>query len=170
MENAVLQHFKNAVSYLIAEKKAKSKKDIASVLGLSPSYFSELLNNRINLSADHIQKFCSEYNVSPLYIFGKSAEIFDNTPDHTYDNRGHYASDLERSPILKRPFVSPTLSKSVSPTVSPTHENCKICEEKERIIHSMQNTIDAQNDSIRAMKKLLEYLNQEHDSSKKQAG
>lgn len=166
MENTVNEQFKIVISTLIEQKKAKSKKEIADNLGMSPSYFSELLKDRINLSADHIQKICNNYNIDPRFIFGKSPFIFDNTPHYKIDEQ--YVSMVleDYTPYAKTPNVSPKPSKNVSPTVSPTHENCRICDEKERIISSMEITIEAlQEANIQLKKRLID-----QDKDNRQAG
>lgn len=170
MQSPVLQRFKNAVDYLKSAKIAKSIKDIGNSMGMSPSYFSEILHERIKLTADHLQIFCNTYGINPMYLFGFSENILSSTPYQSRPNRIDLVSEDEVTPPQKTGFVSPKSGKNVSPTVSPTQENCRICEEKERLIESMLGTIEAQRDSINALKSLLDVNTQDRGEKRKQAG
>ncbi|MGY6521980.1 MAG: helix-turn-helix domain-containing protein [Mongoliitalea sp.] len=167
MESTVHQHFKIAVDTLLNDKKAASKKEIAEKIGMSPSYFSELLKNRINLSAEHIQKFCIYYLVDPWFIFGETKDIFASTPIAKPQKPLVNDSNFETSPPRKSGNVSPTLAKNVSPTVSPTPTICQNCEEKERLIDALQEVIEAQRMALQAQQTALDLLS---PAEKKKAG
>lgn len=155
MESTVLQRFKKSVEYLKETKIAKSQKDIGTSMGVSPSYFSEILHDRIKLTAEHIQIFCTAYNVNPLYIFGVSDSVLLPTPYPTNPKRIDFAHDSDASPLPKSVFVSPKTTKNVSPTVSPTHENCRICDEKERVILQQKETIQVLKEVIHLLREKL---------------
>lgn len=142
MEQSVLQRFKKSVEYLKEAKIAKSQKEIGNAMGVSPSYFSEILHDRIKLTAEHIQIFCTEYRVNPLYLFGTSENILASTPYHESQKRIDLATDYEASPSAKSIFVTPKTGKNVTPTVTPTQENCRICEEKDKRIAEQQARIE----------------------------
>ena len=90
-----------------------------------------------------------------------------NTLYPTIQKRIDLAADPDVTPDVKSVFVSPKSTKIVSPTVSPTQENCKICEEKERLIDALQSQVRDQQKTIDFMCKSLEVLT---NDGKKQAG
>jgi transcriptional regulator with XRE-family HTH domain len=166
MELSVLEQFKSAVDVLISSKKVKSKKDLALSMGISPSYLTELLKNRINLSAEHIQRFCSIYSVDPRYIFGKSGSVFYNTPTFKYESDADMIVREDDTPSYKSEKLHPKQAEILHPTLHPTPKNCPICIEKERIIASMEITIDA---LLEANKQLKKRLNDQEEDTR-QAG
>lgn len=94
----------------------------------------------------------------------------DNTPYPIPDSRLDIVNDLERTPMAKIGYVPPKGGDFVPPAVPPTQENCRVCEEKERLIESMMRTIEAQRDSINALKSLLDVNTQDRGEKRKQAG
>lgn len=75
MEETVNQRFNKAVTHLLETKKASNKKQIAESLQVSPSYFTEILKERLKISADLLQIFLSKWQINPNYIFGSSEQI-----------------------------------------------------------------------------------------------
>jgi transcriptional regulator with XRE-family HTH domain len=181
MEKTVNEGFKNAVLEVIQRGFAQSKKEIAQKMGLSPSYFSELLNNRINLSAENLQKFCIIYSYSPDYILGISVRknVYTptdfsgvsvvNEPKETY-SLPFKNEKLDPKQVKKLdPTLDPT-AKNVSPTVSPTHEKCQICDEKERVIAGQQEIIQALRETIDLLRLRVQDLEDHLPDKGKKAG
>jgi transcriptional regulator with XRE-family HTH domain len=156
MEIPVIERFKKAVEDVIDAGLAKSKKEIASELGFSPSYLSEILNNRINLSAENLQKFCRRYEQSADTILGILIKKNAYTPPSHEANNIINEPTTEYTLVPKTGNVSPKTTKTVSPTVSPTLEptleNCLICAEKERVIESLESRIGELKDHIETLK------------------
>ena len=141
MKTPVIQRFNKAIEYLLSNKIAKTKKELAKSIGVSPSYFSEILKKRINLSAEHLQTFLIEWPINPSYIFSISDQISAHNPYPTSDNMvgepvsnaysPHASSVIEADssnklhptrPKKLHPTLHPT-PKKASPTASPTPEN-----------------------------------------------
>ena len=158
MEKTVNEGFKNAVLEVIERGFAKSKKEIAEKMGLSPSYFSELLNNRINLSAENLQKFCMIYSYSPDYILGISVRKNVYTPTDfsglsvVNEPLGAY------SPPSKNEKLDPKQVKKLDPTLYPTHKNTSEIDEKERLIQAQREIIEGNKETIQALKETIELL------------
>jgi phage repressor protein C with HTH and peptisase S24 domain len=127
MEKPVIERFKKAIDYLVKEKIAATKKEIASKLGVSPSYFSEILNYRINLSADLLQRFLNSYPVNPAYIFSISDNLKAYTPTSKGASimlkQGEKAHTPTPSQGVSSENVRPTSGKTVRPTVRPTDKS-----------------------------------------------
>lgn len=94
-----------------------------------------------------------------------------NTPVAYNKNLGPIPSFNEPTPRAKRPYlttpVPPTIEGFVPPTVPPTHESCKICEEKERVITQQQERIRELKDHIEMLEVNIEQLG---GRTKKQVG
>ena len=79
MKETVNQRFNKAVNYLLETKRALSKKQIAESLDVSPSYFTEILKERLKISGDLLQIFLSKWQVNPNFIFSNSEQILEQT-------------------------------------------------------------------------------------------
>lgn len=66
-KNAINERFIKAVSTLFKDK-GLTKAGIAESLGLKPSTFSEILNNRMKAGTDTIAALCDKYSFSPFWI------------------------------------------------------------------------------------------------------
>lgn len=91
-----------------------------------------------------------------------------NTPTSNLEKEGYFDSQKDHTPLAnpsqdvskKEIFdkkLHPTFDEKLHPTLHPTPENCRICDEKERIISSMEITIEAlQEANIQLKKRLIE--------------
>jgi transcriptional regulator with XRE-family HTH domain len=170
MEKTVNEGFKNAVLEVIERGFAHSKKEIAQKMGLSPSYFSELLNNRINLSAENLQKFCMIYSYSPDYILGISVRKNVYTPTDFSGVSVVNEPKETYSPPAKSEKLDPKHVKKLDPTLDPTHKNCQICEEKERVIAGQQEIIQALRETIHLLRLRVQDLEDHLPDKGKKAG
>ncbi len=74
-KEAINQRFTNAVNFLLDSGKALSKGQISEKLSFKRSTFSELLNNRSNVSAETIAVFCDEYGVNSDWLLTGKGEM-----------------------------------------------------------------------------------------------
>ncbi|MDD2412324.1 MAG: hypothetical protein PHR79_05350 [Bacteroidales bacterium] len=74
-KDTINQRFKIAVNLLIKEKLAKNKAEIAEKLNSSPQKFSEILNNRMNVSIEMISRSVIEYQINPYYILTGDGDV-----------------------------------------------------------------------------------------------
>ena len=75
-KEAINQRFTNAVNFLLDSGKALSKGQISEKLSFKRSTFSELLNNRSNVSAETIAVFCDEYGVNSDWLLTGKGDMF----------------------------------------------------------------------------------------------
>ena len=75
-KEAINQRFTNAVNCLLESGKALSKGQISEKLSFKRSTFSELLNNRSNVSAETIAVFCDEYGVNSDWLLTGKGDMF----------------------------------------------------------------------------------------------
>ena len=75
-KEAINQRFTNAVNFLLDSGKALSKGQISEKLSFKRSTFSELLNNRSNVSAETIAVFCDEYGVNSDSLLTGKGDMF----------------------------------------------------------------------------------------------
>ena len=75
-KEAINQRFTNAVNFLLDSGKALSKGQISEKLSFKRSTFSELLNNRSNVSAETIAVFCDEYGVNSDWLLTGKGNMF----------------------------------------------------------------------------------------------
>ena len=75
-KEAINQRFTNAVNFLLDSGKALSKGQISERLSFKRSTFSELLNNRSNVSAETIAVFCDEYGVNSDWLLTGKGDMF----------------------------------------------------------------------------------------------
>lgn len=75
-KNLINQQFKMVVEVLLEKNFSKSKADLADKLGISPSKFSEILNNRMNVSADLLAKLTVHFPfLSPEWLLTGQGEM-----------------------------------------------------------------------------------------------
>ena len=75
-KEAINQRFTNALNFLLDSGKALSKGQISEKLSFKRSTFSELLNNRSNVSAETIAVFCDEYGVNSDWLLTGKGDMF----------------------------------------------------------------------------------------------
>lgn len=121
MEKTINQRFKEVVDFLTGNKLVKSKKDIALQLGISQSYLSEILNNRIKISGDFLQIFFIKFGINPNYIFGTSSDILLQQSNTAAEQKAHLVN--EPAVVYSRTKVSkndtPALRKPDAPADTP---------------------------------------------------
>lgn len=87
MEKPVRERFINAVTYLLENELAPSKKEIAASMGKNSSWITEVLKRRMGIKPEMLQKFLDSWPVNPDYIYHRSEEIPLNqdqsSKDHT---------------------------------------------------------------------------------------
>jgi plasmid maintenance system antidote protein VapI len=75
-KNSINNRFSEAIKYLTNHIGGISKGDIAELLDLKSSTFSEILKGRMNVATDHIAKLTVSYDISPEWLLtGKGAMI-----------------------------------------------------------------------------------------------
>lgn len=81
MKDAINERFKISVEYLISEKIAKSKSEIATAMGIKPNTFSEILNKRMSIGVQMIEPFCVKFGISVDWLVTGRGEMLrkDNT-------------------------------------------------------------------------------------------
>lgn len=76
--------FKEAFSALKAEKKIKTKNEVAQELGTYNHVIGQILNGERGVTVEQIQKFCRRYNIDANYILGFTNQLYKseyvNTP------------------------------------------------------------------------------------------
>lgn len=78
MENnkyLINKRFQEAIDWVISNRKEKNKTRIANKLKISKSKFSEILNDRMNVSADLIADLYVNYDINPEWILTGQSEI-----------------------------------------------------------------------------------------------
>jgi transcriptional regulator with XRE-family HTH domain len=65
---SINNRFSEAIEYLINHGNGISKGDIAELLDLKSSTFSEILKGRMNVATDHIAKLIVSYDISPEWL------------------------------------------------------------------------------------------------------
>ncbi|GAA5027549.1 hypothetical protein GCM10011506_16420 [Marivirga lumbricoides] len=119
MKETVNQRFNKAVNYLLETKRANNKKQIAESLEVSPSYFTEILKERLKISGDLLQIFLNKWQIDPNFIFGNSDQILGieryedmasaKEPFHQYKHQPHESKKFPKadaSNSVKIPMVS----------------------------------------------------------------
>lgn len=79
MENnkyLINKRFQEAIDWIISNRKEKNKTLIANKLKISKSKFSEILNDRMNVSAELIADLYLNYNVNPEWLLTGQSEIY----------------------------------------------------------------------------------------------
>lgn len=84
--NIINQRFRESVDYILLQKFAKSKKEIASIMGIKPSTLSEILKDRMSIGLYMIEPYCVNYNISVDWLITGRGEMMRN---HTAQNEEH---------------------------------------------------------------------------------
>ena len=74
-KNTINQRFTEAVNFVLSQNKSLKKRDIAGFLKLKSSTFSEILNNRSNVSAEVVANFCTEYKIDIVWLLTGKGEM-----------------------------------------------------------------------------------------------
>ena len=101
MENnkyLINKRFQDAVDWIISNRKEKNKTLIASKLNISKSKFSEILNDRMNVSAELIAGLYLYYDINPEWILTGQNDLYKNTKEATKVKEDDYPFDR----LLKR--------------------------------------------------------------------
>ncbi|MBO4654979.1 MAG: helix-turn-helix transcriptional regulator [Bacteroidales bacterium] len=75
MKSDINERFISSVNYLISEKKAHNKTEIATAMGIKPNTFSEILNKRMSLGLQMIEPFCTHYGISIAWLITGQGEM-----------------------------------------------------------------------------------------------
>lgn len=97
-KEAINKRFIMAVEFLL-KSNDYNKAYISSLLKISPSKFSEILNNRMNVGADTLGLFCINFDVNPDWILtGRGNKLIIRNDDfsHTKDD---YIIELQKDRI-----------------------------------------------------------------------
>lgn len=70
-----------AVNALISEGIVPTKGTISDVLGVKPSKFSEILNERMNVGVDMLADLCHVYNISADWLLLGEGSMLRNSPE-----------------------------------------------------------------------------------------
>lgn len=70
------KRFNEAFNILKAEKKIKTKNEIASVLGTYNHVIGQILNGERGITVDQIQRFCRHYSIDANFILGISDAMY----------------------------------------------------------------------------------------------
>ena len=67
-KSLINQRFKEAVNWLIQNKKAKNKAEIAETINVKPAKFSEILNKRMSIGIEDLAQFAEKYRLDCNWI------------------------------------------------------------------------------------------------------
>jgi len=90
--NDVTMRFSNTVSWLISNKKAQDKKEIAAILGISTSLMTEISKERSNVGVVPLQNIVIKYGISGDWLLTGEGSMLksetssmasDETPDES---------------------------------------------------------------------------------------
>lgn len=155
--------FLEVYNLLLSSGRIANKGDFAKKLGVSSSIITDITKNRTKPGLTVLRNIVLSFpEINTEWLISGVGEIQKNIKKNAYTPYDYDDIDSisvrENDSTLyhKLPNVSPKEPKNVSPAVSPTHENCPICAEKERIISSMEVTIDALLEANAQLKKRLD--------------
>jgi transcriptional regulator with XRE-family HTH domain len=159
--------FLNTYNFLLNSRLVTNKADFAKKLGISNSMITDISKNRTKPGLSVLRNIVlnfPEINIewliagegemlkkdvksasTPVPNEGKTPRSLDQIDDSTPHNCEEYTGN-----------VTPNRLKNVTPTVTPTPSTCPICAEKERVIESMEITIEALMDANQVLKDRLE--------------
>lgn len=79
----------------------ESRQDVAGVLGISPSYVSRLLDDKVKWNIHHVRKIADHYSVSENYI------LYGNTSECSESNE----KKADRKTLIEHLLILETVSK-----------------------------------------------------------
>lgn len=86
--------FSNTVSWLVSNKKAQDKKEIAAILGISTSLMTEISKERSNVGVIPLQNIVIKYGISGDWLLtGEGTMLKTDTPDDGTKTEEETASD-----------------------------------------------------------------------------
>lgn len=85
---SINNRFSEAIEYLINHGDGISKGDIAELLDLKSSTFSEILKGRMNVATDHIAKLIVSYDISPEWLLTGRGEMLKNSGENGKNDTG----------------------------------------------------------------------------------
>lgn len=135
--------------------------EFASFLGITPQSLS---NWKSRDTFDPVLVYTKCEDLNPHWLLRGEGEMLksDNKRDYTpfgkKDDSMEMREENAYTPYPSNENVSPKKAYPVSPAVSPTHENCRICEEKERIIANQQLAIDTMRELVDQLRIRVEEL------------
>lgn len=137
MQKSVIVRFNSVIEGLLDSNIVSSKREIAKKIGVSPSYFTEIMKGRIRLSADHIQKICTVFQLNPSIFFDTDNAY---TPSLSIGNEGY---DPYSTAPSKR-----NLTAKKGDMVNQTDVIDQLLEEKDRVITVQREVITTQQKAI----------------------
>lgn len=129
---SINQRFIFSVEYIISENIVEKKKDIADILGITPSKFSEILNERMNVSAELLSIFSIKFGISVEWLLTGEGEMI-KLEDKKELNYSDSTSATNESPI------------------KPGSKKCELCKEKDNQIADLKERILYQEQTIQAL-------------------
>lgn len=138
-KNSINNRFSEAIEYLINHRSGVSKGDIAELLGLKSSTFSEILKGRMNVATDHIAKLIVSYDISPEWLLtGKGSMLKnDQKSDSGCDDSGN--SDLTRELIKEIGDLRQQLGKQINENTHLGEKNMELQSQIDELKKKEQN-------------------------------
>lgn len=159
-KDTINQRFIFSVNYIISEKIAPTKANIAHNLDIKTSKFSEILNKRMSVSAELLSNFSKKYGISVEWILTGEGNMLKAPVNNT--------------------STQPQNTKPISNDQYPV-STCKMCIEKDERIKDLKEVnagykqiIESQQSVIHSLQIHIEDLQQHHfnneEDVKSQAG
>lgn len=168
--NDISTRFLELYDYLKDAKKVSSKADFAEKLDISSSTITDITKGRSNAGINVVRNIVTAFpEINTDWVLAgvgemlKIGEKVGYTPQLSHVSSDHIAGESDLTPIAKSRKLSPKQAEKLSPTLSPTEEYCKICEEKDRVIQE-------QRERILDLKDYIEVLKSQIPGQKKEVG
>ncbi len=95
--------FLQIITYLLENNLVRSKGELADILGVKPSKFSEILNNRMMAGTDLIATICHKYpQISSEWVLTGEGDMLKSKSKHegtTKEPRRNYEQERRRIPL-----------------------------------------------------------------------
>jgi len=156
-KSAINQRFTNAVIFLVSQKIADSKTNIAEKLKISKSKFSEILSNRMNVGSDTLALFSIEYGVSTEWLLtGKGSmlreDLGDKSITHSITENGNNSNIIAGSGHVN---VGSGSTKAQKASIIPSSDNSLLSQLAEKD-NQISNLIERLTESQTQITILLE--------------
>ena len=114
--------FLEVVAYLLDNGSVKNKSDMADLLGIKPSKFSEILNQRMNVGTDLIGTICSKFSTisSEWLLTGKGDMIKPNVQHNTHTPMLSKLSDSKDTKTIDTFQINQKKNTNAIPLVAQT--------------------------------------------------